>query len=225
MRLNNKRAMDMALAGVGLLLLSPLLAIIAVSVRVRLGSPVIFRQERTGYQGRSFVMFKFRTMTDAYDAKGVALPDAQRLSPFGARLRAMSLDELPELWNVLLGHMSLVGPRPLPVAYLPRYTENEWRRHEVRPGITGWAQVNGRNTIEWEERLQMDVWYVDHRSFWLDLRILVRTAGKVLSRSGVTADGEATMRELRPELAVPNDSGQPRVPALRQPCSRQRGHW
>lgn len=144
-------------------------------------------------------MRKFRTMTDARDGAGNVLPDAERLTAFGRWLRSTSLDELPELWNVVRGDMSLVGPRPLPLSYLPRYTPVEARRHEVRPGLTGWAQVNGRNATSWEERLAMDVWYVDNRSLWLDVRILVKTVATVLRRDGISADGEATMTELRPE--------------------------
>jgi sugar transferase EpsL len=197
-----KRALDVVLAGAGLVLLSPVLAVVAILVRFRLGSPVTFRQERAGLGGRPFILCKFRTMTDARDATGALLPDAERLPPFGTALRALSLDELPELWNVLRGDMSLVGPRPLPTAYLPRYTAEERRRHEVRPGLTGWAQINGRNALAWDDRLAMDVWYVDHRSLWLDLRILARTVQKVVSRSGIAAEGEATMGELRPDRPV-----------------------
>lgn len=195
-----KRAFDLFVAGAGLVILSPLLAVVAVLVRLRLGRPIIFRQERAGLHGQPFVLFKFRTMTDRRDAEGRLLPDAARLSPFGVTLRALSLDELPELWNVVRGEMSLVGPRPLPTSYLARYTPEEQRRHEVRPGLTGWAQVNGRNAVAWEARLAMDVWYVDHRSMLVDARILARTVRKVLSRTGIAAEGEATMRELRPGL-------------------------
>jgi sugar transferase EpsL len=197
----SKRALDILLAAAGLVVLSPVQAVVAVLVRVRLGSPVIFRQVRAGHRGQPFVLLKFRTMTAARDADGALLPDADRLPPFGATLRALSLDELPELWNVLRGDMSLVGPRPLPTSYLPRYTPEELRRHDVRPGLTGWAQINGRNAVAWDDRLAMDVWYVDNRSLWLDARILARTVGRVLSRSGISAEGEATMGELRPHLA------------------------
>jgi sugar transferase EpsL len=196
-----KRAIDVAVAAVGLVVTAPLLALLAVAVRLRLGSPVLFRQARLGRGERPFEVVKLRTMTDERGPDGELLPDAERLTPFGRRLRASSLDELPELLNVLRGEMSLVGPRPLPVAYLRRYTDTERRRHEVRPGITGWAQVNGRNAVGWDERLALDVWYVDHRSLWLDLRILVRTMGAVLSRTGISAEGEATMGVLRPHLA------------------------
>ncbi len=170
----------------------PLLGL-AWLVRRKLGSPVLFRQIRPGLQGKQFEMVKFRTMTDERDASGALLPDAQRLTPFGCFLRASSLDELPELWNVLRGEMSLVGPRPLLMEYLPLYSPEQARRHEVRPGITGWAQVNGRNAISWADKFALDVWYVDHRSLWLDVRILWLTVRKVLVRDGISAAGEATM--------------------------------
>jgi len=176
-----------------LTMLSAPLLLLALVVRITLGGPVLFRQVRPGLHGRPFRMIKFRTMTDARDADGALLPDAQRLTPLGRFLRATSLDELPELWNVIRGDMSLVGPRPLLMEYLPLYSAEQARRHEVRPGVTGWAQVNGRNSLSWERRLEMDVWYVDHQSFWLDLRILVMTVGKVVRRDGISADGEATM--------------------------------
>jgi lipopolysaccharide/colanic/teichoic acid biosynthesis glycosyltransferase len=192
-----KRVFDLVVALVLLVVLAPLLAVLAVLVRVKLGSPVLFRQLRPGRGGRLFTLVKFRTMTDARGPDGVWLPDAQRLTPFGRWLRATSLDELPELWNVLRGDMSLVGPRPLLVAYLDRYTPEQARRHEVRPGLTGWAQINGRNATSWEERFRLDVWYVDHRSMLLDLCILARTVGAVLRRQGISAPGEATMGEFR----------------------------
>jgi sugar transferase EpsL len=202
----SKRLLDVTLAATGLVLLSPLLAALAILVRLRLGSPVLFRQERAGLGGRPFILYKFRTMTDERDRRGVLLPDGQRLPPFGAALRATSLDELPELWNVLRGDMSLVGPRPLPTTYLPRYTPLERRRHDVPPGLTGWAQINGRNAVGWDDRLAMDVWYVEHRTLWLDVRILIGTVRKVLSRAGIAGEGEATMGELRPEHSVgPSD--------------------
>lgn len=188
-----KRAFDIAVAGLLLILLSPALAILALLVRWRLGSPVLFRQVRPGKGAKPFEMLKFRTMTDARDDKGRLLPDAERLTPFGRFLRSTSLDELPELWNVLKGNMSLVGPRPLLMEYLPLYSSEQARRHQVRPGITGWAQVNGRNAISWEEKFALDVWYVDNRTFWLDLRIIGLTMSGVLKRSGIAADGEATM--------------------------------
>ncbi len=188
-----KRLFDITAALVALLLLClPLLAL-TMLVRRKLGRPAFFRQVRPGLQGQPFEMVKFRTMTDARGPDGELLPDAVRLTPFGRFLRATSLDELPELWNVLKGDMSLVGPRPLLMEYLPLYSPEQARRHEVRPGITGWAQVNGRNAIGWEDKFTLDVWYVDHRSLWLDIKILWLTVKKVLVREGISADGEATM--------------------------------
>jgi lipopolysaccharide/colanic/teichoic acid biosynthesis glycosyltransferase len=188
-----KRLFDFVAALLALLVLVlPLLAL-AWLIRRKLGSPVLFCQVRPGLQGRPFTMVKFRTMTDERGPDGALLPDAQRLTPFGRFLRASSLDELPELWNVLKGEMSLVGPRPLLMEYLPLYTPEQARRHEVRPGITGWAQVNGRNAISWADKFALDVWYVDHRSLWLDVRILWRTVRMVLVRDGISAEGEATM--------------------------------
>jgi len=191
-----KRAFDVAVAGAALVVLAPVLAVVAVLVRVRLGSPVLFRQERAGLGGEPFRLTKFRSMTDERGPDGAPLPDEDRLTSFGRLLRSTSLDELPELVHVLRGEMSLVGPRPLPTAYLPRYSARQARRHEVRPGITGWAQVNGRNTTSWAERLEMDVWYVEHRSLRLDLRILWRTLRVVLAREGIAEDGQATMTEF-----------------------------
>ena len=188
-----KRLFDAAVAAAALLLLSPLIAAVALAVRVKLGSPVLFRQVRPGLGGRPFELIKFRTMLDAQDAEGHPLSDAERLTPFGRRLRSTSLDELPELWNVLRGDMSLVGPRPLLMQYLDLYTPFQMRRHEVRPGLTGWAQVNGRNALGWPERFALDVWYVDNRSLLLDLRILFITVGRVVGRKGISAEGEATM--------------------------------
>ena len=188
-----KRAFDLITATVLLAVLALPLALLALVIRVRLGSPVFFRQQRPGLHGRLFRMIKFRTMTDARNAQGELLPDAERLTALGRALRASSLDELPELWNVLWGHMSLVGPRPLLPEYLPLYNAHQARRHEVRPGITGWAQVNGRNALSWEDRFDLDVWYVDHQSFALDLRILALTVRKVLLREGISAPGEATV--------------------------------
>lgn len=188
-----KRAFDIAAASGALLLLSPLLLLIALSLWATMGRPVFFTQIRPGRWGRPFRIVKFRTMRDAFDAQGAALPDGQRLTSFGRRLRSTSLDELPELINVLRGEMSLVGPRPLLMQYLPLYSPEEARRHEVRPGVTGWAQVNGRNTLSWEKKFALDIWYVDNRSFRLDLRILWLTVRKVLSREGISAEGEATM--------------------------------
>ena len=191
-----KRAIDVAGAVAGLVVLSPVLAAAALAVRLRLGRPVLFRQERLGRHERPFTIYKLRTMTDGRDPAGRLLPDVDRLTGLGRFLRSASLDELPELWNVLRGDMSLVGPRPLPVHYRERYTPEERRRHDVRPGITGWAQVSGRNAVGWDERLAMDVWYVEHRSLRLDIRILARTIGAVLRRRGISAEGEATMGEL-----------------------------
>lgn len=198
-----RRWMDVVVAAVGGALLAPLLAALAVLVRWRVGSPVLFRQERAGLNGRPFTLYKLRTMSDACDENGVLLSDAERLTGVGRRLRSASLDELPELWNVVRGDMALVGPRPLPTSYLDRYTPEEARRHEVRPGITGWAQVNGRNALSWEERLAMDVWYVDNRSLLLDAKILWRTLWTVVTRTGVNAEGHATMHELRPPVTEP----------------------
>ena len=191
-----KRAFDAIVAGAALIALSPLLLILAAMVGVKLGCPVLFRQQRPGLGGRPFELVKFRTMTSATDPGGRVLPDAERLTPFGRWLRRTSLDELPELWNVLTGDMSLVGPRPLLMAYLPRYSTRQARRHEVRPGLTGWAQVNGRNSLSWDEKFELDVWYVDNRSFGLDVKILWKTILQVLRRADVSADGHATMPEF-----------------------------
>lgn len=188
-----KRLMDICISAVALLALALPLLVLMYLVRRKLGSPIFFRQVRPGLHGQPFEMIKFRTMTDARGPDGAWLPDAERLTPFGRWLRATSLDELPELWNVLKGDMSLVGPRPLLMEYLPLYTPEQARRHEVRPGITGWAQVNGRNAISWEEKFKLDVWYVDNRSLWLDIKILWLTVKKVLRRDGISAEGEATM--------------------------------
>jgi len=179
-----------------LLFLAPFLLALAFLVRLKLGAPVLFRQQRPGLHGKPFTLYKFRTMTDARDAQGALLPDAQRLTPFGRFLRSTSLDELPEFFNVLKGDMSLVGPRPLLMQYLDRYTPEQARRHEVRPGISGWAQVNGRNALTWEEKFALDVWYVDHVSLWLDLKIIALTVWKLLTREGITHPGEATMAEF-----------------------------
>lgn len=192
-----KRAFDIVVSGIAGIVLSPFIAVIALLLRWQLGSPVLFRQMRPGKNAKPFEMLKFRTMTDARDGEGRLLPDADRLTPFGRFLRSTSLDELPELWNVLKGDMSLVGPRPLLMEYLPLYSPEQARRHEVRPGVTGWAQVNGRNALSWEEKFALDIWYVDNRSFRLDLRIIVMTIGKVLKRSGIAADGEATMPRFK----------------------------
>jgi sugar O-acyltransferase (sialic acid O-acetyltransferase NeuD family) len=191
-----KRLFDLAVAIPVLILFSPVLAITAILVRIYLGSPVLFRQERPGRNGRLFKICKFRTMTDGRDANGNLLYDDLRLTRFGKFLRASSLDELPELWNVIIGQMSLVGPRPLKVRYLPMYSPEQARRHDVTPGITGWAQVNGRNAVGWEERFQLDVWYVDNLSFWLDLRILAMTVAAVFGRKGISAEGHVTMPDF-----------------------------
>lgn len=191
-----KRLFDIVASTIGLLLLFPILAIVAWQIRRKLGSPVLFHQVRPGLNGKPFEMIKFRTMRDAVDAAGNPLPDSERMTPFGSFLRSSSLDELPELWNVLKGEMSLVGPRPLLMEYLPLYSPEQYRRHETRPGVTGWAQINGRNALSWEEKFKLDVWYVDHRSFWLDLKILFLTIKKVLRRDGISAEGEATMAKF-----------------------------
>ena len=191
-----KRFFDRVLAALALLLLGMPLLFLIWQVRRKLGSPVFFRQTRPGLHGRPFEMVKFRTMTYARGPDGKLLLDAERLTAFGRFLRATSLDELPELWNVLKGDMSLVGPRPLLMEYLPLYAPEQARRHDVRPGITGWAQVNGRNALSWEEKFKLDVWYVDNRSLWLDIKILWLTVCKVLVREGISADGEATMRKF-----------------------------
>ena len=191
-----KRAFDIIVSASGLLVLLPVLLFISWQVRRKMGSPVLFRQVRPGLHGKPFEMVKFRTMRDAVDAQGNLLPDAERLTSFGNFLRASSLDELPELWNVLKGEMSLVGPRPLLMDYLPLYSQEQARRHEARPGVTGWAQVNGRNALSWDEKFKLDVWYVDHQSFWLDLKILFLTVKKVLVKEGISAEGEATMSKF-----------------------------
>jgi lipopolysaccharide/colanic/teichoic acid biosynthesis glycosyltransferase len=199
-----KRLFDLVLAAVCLLVFAVPLLVLALLVRRRLGGPVLFRQERPGLHGRSFEMVKFRTMTSERGPDGALLPDAQRLTEFGRFLRATSLDELPELWNVLKGEMSFVGPRPLLMEYLPLYSAQEARRHEVRPGITGWAQVNGRNALNWPEKFKLDVWYVDHSSMALDLRILWMTLRKVVIREGISAAGEATMPRFTGSAVVKN---------------------
>jgi lipopolysaccharide/colanic/teichoic acid biosynthesis glycosyltransferase len=192
-----KRVIDVLVAGSALVLLSPVFAVLWVLIRLRMGSPVLFRQQRPGRGGRPFEMIKFRTMTDARDVQGELLPDAQRLTALGTWLRRTSLDELPELLNVLHGDMSLVGPRPLLMEYLPLYSAEQARRHEVRPGVTGWAQVNGRNAVSWPEKFELDVWYVDHRSTRLDVEILWKTVSQVIGGHGVSAEGHATMEPFR----------------------------
>jgi lipopolysaccharide/colanic/teichoic acid biosynthesis glycosyltransferase len=192
-----KRFLDLTVALVALFLCAPLLAAIALAIRLSMGSPVLFRQQRPGYRGKPFILLKFRTMRETAGPDGRPLPDADRLTRVGRFLRQTSLDELPQLWNVLRGDMSLVGPRPLLMQYLQRYTPEQARRHEVRPGITGWAQVNGRNALTWEQKFEHDVWYVDHWSLGLDWRILWLTALKVIRREGISQAGQATMEEFR----------------------------
>ncbi|ELA9371040.1 sugar transferase [Vibrio parahaemolyticus] len=185
--------LDVVLSFVALITLSPIIVLVAWKIRKNLGSPVLFRQTRPGLNGKPFEMVKFRTMKDAVDQQGSPLPDSERMTPFGDKLRNSSLDELPELWNVLKGEMSLVGPRPLLMQYLPLYSKEQSRRHDVRPGVTGWAQVNGRNAISWEEKFKLDVWYVENQSFWLDIKIIFLTVKKVLVKEGISADGHSTI--------------------------------
>lgn len=194
-----KRVVDILGASFGLLLLSPVLALVAYKIKSDMGSPVLFRQTRPGLRGKPFQMIKFRTMLDAIGSDGSPLPDAERLTKLGKFLRSSSLDELPELWNVLKGDMSLVGPRPLLMEYLPLYSPEQARRHKVRPGVTGWAQVNGRNAISWDEKFALDVWYIDNRSIWLDAKIIWLTVLKVIKRDGIAAAGEATMPKFEGE--------------------------
>ena len=191
-----KRAFDIAASTSALVVLSPVLAITAYKVKKELGSPVLFRQTRPGLHGKPFEMIKFRTMKDALDKNGNALLDSERLTEFGKKLRASSLDELPELWNVLKGDMSLVGPRPLLMEYLPLYNAEQAKRHNVRPGVTGYAQVNGRNSLSWEDKFKLDTWYVEHQSLWLDMKILLKTVKKVIIKDGISAEGEATMTKF-----------------------------
>lgn len=191
-----KRLMDVAGALAGMVLLSPFFALAAVAVYLSMGRPLLFRQVRPGLNGRPFTMVKFRTMANAYDATGRPLSDAERLTRVGRFLRSASLDELPELWNVLIGDMSLVGPRPLLTAYLDRYSAEQARRHDVKPGVTGWAQINGRNAISWDEKFAFDVWYVDHQSTWLDIKIIIRTIIHVVRREGINSADSVTMSEF-----------------------------
>jgi sugar transferase EpsL len=192
----SKRLMNIILSCVALVLLFPVIAVVALLVALNLGTPVVFKQLRPGYKGKPFKIYKFRTMLEAFDAQGKALPDSERLTPFGKFLRSSSLDELPELWNVFKGEMSLVGPRPLRMDYLPRYNPEQARRHDVMPGVTGWAQINGRNAISWDEKFKLDVWYVDHQSLVLDIKILWLTVLKVFKRDGISAAGHATMPDF-----------------------------
>ena len=191
-----KRTFDVVAASLGLIILSPVMAFLAWKIRKKLGSPVLFKQIRPGLNGKPFEMVKFRTMRDAKDDEGRPLPDSERMTSFGSFLRSSSLDELPELWNVLKGEMSLVGPRPLLMEYLPLYTPEQYRRHDVRPGITGWAQINGRNSLSWEDKFKLDTWYVENRTLRLDIKIILMTLKKVLIREGITADGEVTMSKF-----------------------------
>lgn len=191
-----KRVFDLLLTIPALILLSPIFLLLWIFVRMKLGSPALFRQQRPGLHGRPFTLFKFRTMTDAKDSSGNFLPDADRLTSFGKSMRTSSLDEIPELLNVLRGEMSLVGPRPLLMKYLGLYTPEQMRRHNVRPGITGWAQVNGRNALGWEDKFALDIWYVDHHTLWLDLKIIGLTIWKILKRDGISQPGEATAQEF-----------------------------
>lgn len=191
-----KRIFDIGAATTALIILSPVYAITAYKVKKNLGSPILFSQTRPGQDGVPFEMIKFRTMKDATDKDGNPLPDSERLTSFGQKLRSTSLDELPELWNVVRGDMSLVGPRPLLMEYLPLYSKEQARRHDVRPGITGYAQVNGRNAIGWDKKFELDTWYVDNQSLWLDIKILLKTVKKVVIKDGISADGEATMSKF-----------------------------
>lgn len=191
-----KRLLDIVIASSALVLLSPVYALVAYKVKKNLGSPVLFRQVRPGLHGKPFEMIKFRSMKDALDTAGNPLPDSERLTPFGKMLRATSLDEMPELWNVIKGDMSIVGPRPLLMEYLPLYNSEQAKRHNVRPGITGYAQVNGRNAISWEKKFELDTWYVENRSLWLDFKIMLKTVQKVLSKDDISAEGEATISKF-----------------------------
>ncbi|NHC03387.1 sugar transferase [Acinetobacter sp. 187] len=191
-----KRILDITIASTALILLSPVYFIVARKVKKNLGSPVLFRQVRPGLHGKPFEMIKFRTMKDALDAEGNPLPDSERVTPFGKMLRATSLDEMPELWNVIKGDMSIVGPRPLLMEYLPLYNEQQAKRHNVRPGITGYAQVNGRNAISWEKKFELDTWYVQNQSLWLDFKIMLKTVKKVIAKDDISAEGEATMTKF-----------------------------
>lgn len=200
-----KRLFDITAATTALVVLSPVYALTAYKIKNNLGSPVLFRQTRPGLHGKPFEMIKFRSMKDAVDADGNSLPDSERLTSFGQALRNSSLDELPELWNVIKGDMSLVGPRPLLMEYLPLYNEEQKRRHLVRPGITGYAQVNGRNAISWNEKFELDAWYVDNQSLWLDIKILFKTVKKVVIKDGISADGQATMSKFTGSPALANN--------------------
>ncbi len=195
----SKRIFDLTFALIALIILSPVLILTAIFVRIFIGSPILFTQQRPGYKGRPFHIYKFRSMTNRFARDGSLLPDAERLTRFGRILRSLSLDELPELFNILRGEMSFVGPRPLLMDYLPLYSPEQMRRHDVMPGLTGWAQVNGRNAIDWPSRFRMDVWYVDNWSFWLDIRIIFMTVSKVALREGVNQDGQSTVEYFKGE--------------------------
>lgn len=200
-----KRVLDVVIASTALLLLSPVYFFVAYKVRKNLGSPVLFRQVRPGLHGKPFEMIKFRSMKDAVDENGNPLPDSERLTPFGQMLRSSSLDEMPELWNVIKGEMSIVGPRPLLMEYLPLYNSEQAKRHNVRPGMTGYAQVNGRNAISWEEKFKLDTWYVENQSLWLDFKIMLKTVKKVLAKDDISAEGEATMTKFTGTPEQKND--------------------
>ena len=193
----SKRIFDLLTTSLGLIVTLPVLIVISLLVWIFLGTPVLFRQPRPGYKGKPFITYKFRTMTDRCGPDGKLLPDAKRLTPFGRFLRSTSLDDLPQMFNVLRGEMSLVGPRPLLMQYLNRYTPEQMRRHDVLPGLTGWAQIHGRNALDWDEKFELDVWYVDHRTFWLDIKILFMTVGKVLKREGISQPGQVTAEEFK----------------------------
>ena len=197
MELNVKRLFDFFASLCGLIVLFPIIALVAWKIRNNLGSPVLFRQTRPGLHGKPFEMVKFRTMKDAVDKDGAPLPDSERMTSFGVKLRNTSLDELPELWNVLKGDMSIVGPRPLLMQYLPLYNEKQARRHEAKPGVTGWAQINGRNAISWDDKFKLDVWYVDNRTFWLDIKIIFLTIKKVFVKEGISADDHVTIEPFK----------------------------
>lgn len=193
----SKRILDLLVTILGLVITLPLMLVISLLVWIFLGSPILFLQKRPGYKGRPFITYKFRTMTERKDPDGNLLPDSERLTHFGRFLRSTSLDDLPQLLNVLIGEMSLVGPRPLLMGYLDRYTPEQMRRHDVLPGITGWAQIHGRNILDWDEKFRLDVWYVDHRSFWMDIKILFLTPWKVFKREGINQPGQATTEEFK----------------------------
>ena len=198
----SKRLFDLCFAFIALVILSPIILVTAILVRVFIGTPILFKQQRPGYKGRPFFIYKFRTMTNRVARDGSLLPDAERLTRFGHLLRSLSLDELPELFNIVRGEMSFVGPRPLLMEYLPLYSPEQARRHDVVPGLTGWAQVNGRNTVDWPTRFAMDTWYVDHWSFWLDIRIIFLTVWKVLSREGINQEGQSTVEYFKGETII-----------------------